>query len=123
MKMKRIVLMLVGALLALGISAQTFTNGEWRVDSIITTQKDGKVVARQIMQYNAAGLTLDTSDKGPQYIALAQATDCLKIADKLSPATRRQYDRVRALVPVFVEDAPFYDRIALVETMLRGGKN
>ena len=58
-----------------------------------------------------------------QYIALAQATDCLKIADKLSPATRRQYDRVRALVPVFVEDAPFYDRIALVETMLRGGKN
>ncbi len=54
--MKRIVLMLVGALLALGISAQTFTNGEWRVDSIITTQKDGKVVARQIMQYNAAGL-------------------------------------------------------------------
>ena len=44
-----------------------------------------------------------------QYIALAQATDCLKIADRLSPATRRQYDSVRALVPLFVEDAPFYD--------------
>lgn len=28
---------------------------------------------RNRMQYNAAGLTLDTSDKGPQYIALAQA--------------------------------------------------
>ena len=54
-----------------------------------------------------------------QYIALAQATDCLKIADKLSPATRRQYDAVRAMVPLFVEDTPFYDDIAHVEEYLK----
>ena len=47
-----------------------------------------------------------------QYIALAQATDCLKIADRLSPVSKRLYDEVRALVPVFVEDTPFYEDIA-----------
>ncbi|MCQ2302826.1 MAG: aromatic amino acid ammonia-lyase [Bacteroidales bacterium] len=46
-----------------------------------------------------------------QYIALAQATDCLKIADKLSPTSRRLYNEIRAIVPVFVEDTPFYDDI------------
>jgi len=54
-----------------------------------------------------------------QYIALAQATDCLKIADKLAPATRREYDRIRALAPVFVDDTPFYEEIARVEQYLK----
>ena len=54
-----------------------------------------------------------------QYIALAQATDCLGIADRLAPATRRIYDQVRSRVPVFVEDAPFDERIALIEDYLR----
>lgn len=54
-----------------------------------------------------------------QYIALAQATDCLKIADKLSSSTRREYDRVREIVPFFVEDTPFYDDIAHVEEYLK----
>ena len=54
-----------------------------------------------------------------QYIALAQATDCLKIADKLAPATRRIYDEVRSMVPLFVEDTPFYDDIAAVEKYLK----
>lgn len=54
-----------------------------------------------------------------QYIALAQATDCLGIADRLAPATRCIYDQVRSRVPVFVEDAPFDERIALIEDYLR----
>ncbi|MDE6527354.1 MAG: aromatic amino acid ammonia-lyase, partial [Muribaculaceae bacterium] len=53
------------------------------------------------------------------FIALAQATDCLGIADKLSPNTRRQYDAIRAICPKFVEDAPFYDDIARTEEYLR----
>ena len=53
------------------------------------------------------------------FIALAQATDCLKIDDKLSPATRRQYDRIRNLVPLFVDDTPFYEDIAAVEEYLK----
>ena len=53
------------------------------------------------------------------FIALAQATDCLKISDRLSPATRAQYDKIRELVPVFVEDSPFYEEIELVEEYLK----
>ena len=53
------------------------------------------------------------------FIALAQATDCLGIAGELSPATRRQYDRIRELVPAFVDDTPFYKEIAAVEDYLK----
>ena len=54
-----------------------------------------------------------------QYIALAQAVDCLGIADKLAPASRKAYDAVRAIIPVFKEDSPFYEQIAQVEAWLR----
>ena len=54
-----------------------------------------------------------------QYIALAQATDCLKIADKLSPTSRSVYDQVRELVPLFIQDTPFYKDIAAVENYLK----
>lgn len=53
-------------------------------------------------------------------IALAQATDCLKRAEELAPATRAMYDKVRAIIPLFVEDTPFYEEIAKVEELLRG---
>ena len=52
-------------------------------------------------------------------IALRQATDILKIADKLAPATKAMYDKVNALVPAFVEDTPFYEEIARVEEALK----
>ena len=54
-----------------------------------------------------------------QYIALAQAVDCLGIADSLAPASRKAYDAVRAIIPVFKEDSPFYEQIAEVEAWLR----
>lgn len=53
------------------------------------------------------------------YIALAQATDCLKIAGKLSPKTKEQYDAIRSICPVFIEDSPFYEEIAATEKYLR----
>ncbi|MGM9767966.1 MAG: histidine ammonia-lyase [Candidatus Cryptobacteroides sp.] len=54
-------------------------------------------------------------------MALAQAVDCLKVEDKLSPASRRLYDKVRELVPVFVEDTPKYKEIkALQDLLLKG---
>lgn len=53
------------------------------------------------------------------YIALVQAVDCLGISSSLAPRTREVYDRVRAIVPVFVEDTPFYEEIAAVEKWLR----
>jgi histidine ammonia-lyase len=54
-----------------------------------------------------------------QYIALAQATDCLKIADKLAPTSRKLYDKVREIIPLFIEDTPFYKEIAAVENYLK----
>lgn len=53
------------------------------------------------------------------FIALAQATDCLDLADKLAPRTREQYDAIRAICPKFVDDTPFYEEIAETEKYLR----
>lgn len=53
------------------------------------------------------------------FIALVQAVDCLKIVGELAPVSRRVYDDVRAIIPAFVEDAPFYRQIAAVEAYLR----
>lgn len=52
-------------------------------------------------------------------IALTQATTILDIRDALCPATRQVYDDVRAIVPTFVEDTPFYEDIANVEKYLK----
>lgn len=56
------------------------------------------------------------------HIALAQATDCLGIADKLSPATRKIYDKIREMVPLIVDDTPHYKEIAKVENYLKTNK-
>lgn len=53
------------------------------------------------------------------FIAMAQATDCLGIAESLAPATRAAYDAARDICPKFVEDTPFYDEIARMEGYLR----
>lgn len=53
------------------------------------------------------------------FIALAQATDCLNLKDKLAPRTREQYEAIRALTPVIKEDTPFYDDIRRVEDYLK----
>lgn len=53
------------------------------------------------------------------YIALAQATDCLELAQGLSPRTREQYDAIRAICPKFVEDTPFYEELQQTEAYLR----
>ena len=44
-------------------------------------------------------------------MALAQAVDCLKISDKLSPHSKKFYAEVRQIVPVFIEDTPKYQEI------------
>ena len=53
-------------------------------------------------------------------IALVQAVDCLGMADKLAPATRRLYDDIRAIVPAFADDTPKYKEIEQIENLLKG---
>ena len=51
-------------------------------------------------------------------VAMVQAVDYLQIADLLSIKTRQLYDRVRRVVPLFVEDNPLYGAIEeLVEEL------
>ena len=44
-------------------------------------------------------------------MALAQAVDCLNIREQLAPATREQYDAIRAITSTIIEDTPFYEDI------------
>jgi histidine ammonia-lyase len=53
------------------------------------------------------------------FIALAQASDCLQLTDKLCPASRKAYETVRAIQPVIVEDTPFYKEIAALTERLK----
>ncbi len=54
-----------------------------------------------------------------QFIALAQATDCLSLTDKLAPATRKAYDAVREIIETRIDDKPFYKEIGRMEEMLK----
>lgn len=56
------------------------------------------------------------------FMAMAQAVDCLGIKDQLAPATKAQYDAIRAITPTIVEDTPFYEDIANIENYLRSKK-
>lgn len=54
------------------------------------------------------------------YIALAQATDCLRLSPRLAPATAAAYRDIRRLTPATAgDDVPFYHAIAAVEQYLR----
>ncbi len=53
------------------------------------------------------------------FIALAQATDCLGIRDRLCETSRRVYDDIRAIQPVILEDTPFHKEIAQVMAYLK----
>lgn len=53
------------------------------------------------------------------YLAMAQAVDCLNIAEQLAPSTRAQYDAIRAITPTIIEDTPFYEDLVKIEKYLR----
>lgn len=51
-------------------------------------------------------------------MALVQAVDCPDVADKLAPATRKLYDKVRGIVPVFKDDTPKYNEIKALQSII-----
>ena len=54
-----------------------------------------------------------------QMMALAQAVDCLEIADKLSSNTKSLYDSIREIVPLFRNDTPKYQEIRDITDFLQ----
>ena len=53
------------------------------------------------------------------YMALAQATDCLKITGEISPAALKAYQAVREVCPECTSDKPFYIWLADIDNLLR----
>ncbi len=100
--------------------SQTLSNPMY-VHSIPNNNDNQDIVS---MGTNSALLCRQVIDNAYQVMAihlmtLAQAVDCLCIADKLAPATHNLYNEIRALVPVFIEDTPKYREIARLEQYLR----
>ncbi|MBR6346730.1 MAG: aromatic amino acid lyase [Bacteroidales bacterium] len=54
-----------------------------------------------------------------EMMALAQATDCLELKDRICRNSRRLYDGIRKIQPVIVEDTPFYEEISKVISYLK----
>ena len=52
-------------------------------------------------------------------MALAQATDCLSIQDKLAPATGEVYRQLRKLCNTIQDDRPFYEDLEKIEKYLK----
>lgn len=55
-------------------------------------------------------------------MALAQATDCLNMSERLCEKTRKAYCQVRGITPVIVDDTPFYEDIERLVDFLKSGK-
>lgn len=91
---------------------QTLSNPMY-VHSIPCNNDNQDIVS---MGTNAGLITERVIDNGFQvmainFIALAQAVDYLDIKHNLSEETRRLYDNIRLVVPLFVDDTPKYKEI------------
>lgn len=53
-----------------------------------------------------------------EYLAIIQAIDYLKVQDKLATATKDIYEKLRAIVPAFVEDTPKYKELKEIKEFL-----
>jgi len=53
-----------------------------------------------------------------EFISLLQIIDYMKFQDKLSETSKKIYQEMRAIVPVFYEDAPIYPHIENIKQYL-----
>jgi histidine ammonia-lyase len=53
-----------------------------------------------------------------QFMALAQATDYLKIEEKLSSQTRKMFSEIRKIFPKLIEDKTLYKEIEKIKKLL-----
>jgi histidine ammonia-lyase len=100
---------------------QTLSN-PMSIHSIPCNNENQDIVS---MGTNAALLTKTVIENAWQvmaihFIALAQAVDCLKIEEKLSPKTCNIYREIRKICPVFVEDTPLHKALEAVKKYLCG---
>ncbi len=58
-----------------------------------------------------------------QIITVIQAIEYLKVQDKISPKTKKMYDAIRQLVPIFTEDVVMYPYVNKVKDFITNHKN
>jgi len=80
------------------------------------------------MGCNAALMTKRVVDNSFEVLAIhlmtiLQAIDYLECRDRLSTASRTVYDKVRAIFPKFIEDAPKYKDLNRVREFLETSAN
>lgn len=82
---------------------------------IVSMGTNSALLCRKVLENVAQVMAIE-------HIALAQATDCLGIRDKLCDASRNAYDKIRELQPCIKEDTPFYKEIAAVIGYLKSNR-
>lgn len=100
--------------------SQTLSNSMY-VHSIPNNNDNQDVVS---MGTNSALIARHVISNGFQvmaihWMALAQAVDCLGIAEELAPETQKLYKEVRAITPVVTTDRPLYQDIEQVVNYIR----
>ncbi len=98
---------------------QTLSNSMY-VHSITTNNDNQDIVS---MGTNSALITKRVIDNAYQVqaiemMALLQAVDYLQVSSRLSSSTKKVYDRLRAIFPVYIEDRPLYEDLAKVVDFL-----
>ena len=78
---------------------------------IVSMGTNSALITRKVIENSYEVLSI-------YYIAIIQGIDNIKVKDKLAPKTRAVYDKLRELVPVFIEDTPKYKEIGLVKEYL-----
>jgi histidine ammonia-lyase len=53
-----------------------------------------------------------------EFLSIVQAIDYLQFTDKLAAPTKKVYQQIRDIVPVFVEDTPKYNELRKVKEFL-----
>lgn len=78
---------------------------------IVSMGTNSALICRTVMENCSQVLAI-------HLMALVQAVDCLDVADKLAPATRKLYDKVRGIVPMFKDDTPKYNEIKALQSII-----
>lgn len=99
---------------------QTLSNPSY-IHSIPNNNDNQDVVS---MGTNSAVITRKVIDNAFEVlsihaIAVAQAIDGINCANRLSPFSRKVYDQIRKICPVFIEDAPRYECMKEIQHFLR----
>ncbi len=79
---------------------------------VVSMGTNSALIAQKVIENSFQVLAIEM-------IALAQAVDCLKIAEKLSQDTRKLYADIRKIVPLFIEDTTKHKDIERVINYLK----